>query len=108
MRTLTISALIFLGGCTTIASFSEKLFGKDCEIQAAVAEETIVTTAEAVAVAVVNNNIAQDDGEDLIDKLVDARDAVKIAGSKCPLDEAAAISEIKTINENVANVQGAL
>jgi hypothetical protein len=101
---LLTASIVLISGCATL----EKTFKKDCEVQAAVVEEAIITAAKTIGNLSIQNVIGKNDGMAALEKLADARISVVQAGSICPLDEAKAIEGIAAAQDKLNTVQESL
>lgn len=108
MRLLILIPLMFLAGCATITKMSEKLFSKDCEVQVALADETVTTAFEAVAAAAESGIITKKSALDYTLEITGLRETLKVAGSQCPVDEDKAIGMANSVNMDALNIKEAL
>ena len=105
-KLILVFPVVALMGCTTLAQMSERAFGKDCEVQVALADETVTSSFEGVVIAVENGFIEKSVAQGYILEITGLRETLKVAGSKCPIDENVAIQLVNSVNSSASKIKG--
>lgn len=86
MRILTLSAVILLGGCSTLQNVVTDITGVSCGKQVELQSTATYEAGKNVVFAHLNNKINDVDRDRLLDDLLAAHDLVSLADQACGIN----------------------